>query len=170
MKLYTLILIFALLSMVAMTTSGGSDNSNNKCNGDTSSPTDNGNGGPGNGGNNSDSGSDSLSSGGGGSAGGTFSGDGTFYSVGLGACGKTNSDSELVAAASVIGYDPANCFRSVKIVCDDPKCLSSDASVTVTIVDKCMGCDQYSLDLSPTAFSKLADQSVGRIKIKWSWA
>lgn len=36
-------------------------------------------------------------------------------------------------------------------------------SVTVTITDRCTGCAEFDLDFSPSAFSQLADQSVGRI-------
>ena len=36
-------------------------------------------------------------------------------------------------------------------------------SVTVTAVDRCVGCNTWDLDFSPSAFSKLASQSVGRL-------
>ncbi|KAF8000259.1 hypothetical protein HF325_005188 [Metschnikowia pulcherrima] len=42
-------------------------------------------------------------------------------------------------------------------------------SVEVTAVDRCEGCKPYDIDFSPAAFSQLADQLVGRIKITWEW-
>jgi len=36
-------------------------------------------------------------------------------------------------------------------------------SVPVTITDRCTGCDMFSLDFSPSAFTQMADQSVGRL-------
>ena len=36
-------------------------------------------------------------------------------------------------------------------------------SVTVTITDRCVGCAEFDLDFAPSAFSILADQSLGRL-------
>ncbi|KAF8463747.1 hypothetical protein JB92DRAFT_2838864 [Gautieria morchelliformis] len=36
-------------------------------------------------------------------------------------------------------------------------------TVTVTVEDKCAGCAQFDLDMSPAAFDQLADPSVGRL-------
>ncbi|KAM3073595.1 hypothetical protein ACMFMF_006798 [Clarireedia jacksonii] len=72
-------------------------------------------------------------------------GDLTYYDVGLGACGWTNTDSQMV-----VSY--------------------GGKSVVVEVVDKCMGCNTYDLDLSPAAFSALAPESAGRIKGTWVWA
>ena len=46
----------------------------------------------------------SASSGGSGS-GDTYSGDGTFYATGLGACGETNNDGDFIAAIGHGGFD-----------------------------------------------------------------
>lgn len=43
-----------------------------------------------------------------------------------------------------------------------------DKSVAVTVVDRCQGCAEGDVDLSPTAFSKLANQDLGRIKVTWT--
>lgn len=41
-------------------------------------------------------------------------------------------------------------------------------SVTVRVQDRCTGCATFDLDFSPSAFSQLAPQSVGRIHgVKW---
>lgn len=41
--------------------------------------------------------------------------------------------------------------------------------VDATVVDKCVGCDNYDIDLSPSAFSVLADQNLGRIPVTWNY-
>ncbi|OMH83930.1 Papain inhibitor [Zancudomyces culisetae] len=99
-----------------------------------------------------------------------YTGEGTYYDVGLGACGVTNSNSELVAAISHVEYgvnaNPNNapvCGKCALVTGPDGK------TVTVKIVDSCPACNSGSLDLSPTAFQKLAPLSAGRIKIKWSF-
>lgn len=99
-----------------------------------------------------------------------FSGDGTFYTVGLGSCGETNSDSELVAALNApqmgVSSNPngnPNCHRKAHV--KGPK-----GSVMVTIVDTCPPCKYGDLDLSPTAFGKIADFKRGRVPITWTWA
>jgi len=41
----------------------------------------------------------------------------------------------------------------------------------VTITDRCVGCAQFDLDFSPSAFDVLADPSIGRLhNVDWSWA
>lgn len=42
-------------------------------------------------------------------------------------------------------------------------------SVDVTVVDRCEGCAYNDLDFSPSAFTQLADKSLGRIDITWEW-
>jgi len=91
----------------------------------------------------------------------------TYYDVGLGACGWTNTDSESVVALpfEFMGTESNGnpyCGRMITITAD-----ASGKSTTAKVVDKCMGCDGYSIDLSPTAFSALADESVGRTGCKW---
>ncbi|KAL0080083.1 RlpA-like double-psi beta-barrel-protein domain-containing protein-containing protein [Phycomyces blakesleeanus] len=55
------------------------------------------------------------------------------------------------------------CGRYVKV--NGP----NGTSVRVKIVDTCPGCASGDLDLSPAAFTKLADLGVGRININWNW-
>ncbi|KAJ1672599.1 hypothetical protein EV182_006867, partial [Spiromyces aspiralis] len=90
------------------------------------------------------------------------SGDGAYYEVGLGSCGQTNSNDELVDAAPP-GFMESNgaCGKKVTV-------SSNGKSVPVTIVDTCPSCAEGSLDLSPAAFKKLDDLNNGRIPISWS--
>ncbi|KAF9065126.1 RlpA-like double-psi beta-barrel-protein domain-containing protein-containing protein [Rhodocollybia butyracea] len=95
-----------------------------------------------------------------------FSGDGTFFVPGLGACGFTNTSSQLVAALGHIDFDSFGnpvCKRQVKA-------SSGGKSVTVEIVDRCAGCaGEFDLDFSETAFAVLAPLSAGRIPITWEF-
>jgi len=102
---------------------------------------------------------------------GTFQGDGTYYEIGLGACGQVNNDQEDVAALPWSMFDPAtpngnpnankNCFRHANVT-------YGDKWVVVKIVDRCAGCNRGDLDLSPGAFCKLAPLSAGRINITYT--
>ncbi|KAI7884415.1 hypothetical protein K492DRAFT_174020 [Lichtheimia hyalospora FSU 10163] len=105
----------------------------------------------------------------GGSGGGSYSGKATWYTVGMGSCGSTNSDSELVAAMNHgqmanggNSNNNPNCGRSVKI--RGPK-----GSVTVKIVDTCPSCGHGDIDMSPSAFKRIANLDDGVVPIKWSW-
>ncbi|KAK4515082.1 uncharacterized protein ATC70_002692 [Mucor velutinosus] len=106
------------------------------------------------------------------SGGGKYSGDGTYYDVGLGSCGKTNSNSEMVAALNAPqmqnGANPNHnpqCGKSIRVT--NP---ANGKSITVKIVDTCPPCSSGDVDLSPKAFAAIADMNLGRIPIKWDWA
>jgi hypothetical protein len=58
--------------------------------------------------------------------------------------------------------DNPYCGRMITIKAD-----ASGETTTAKVVDKCMGCKGFSIDLSPTAFSALADESVGRTGATW---
>lgn len=92
---------------------------------------------------------------------GSMSGKATYYAVGLGSCGDTNSDSEMVAALSGDIMDKNYCGKSITI-------KGGSGSVTVKVVDTCPGCASGSVDLSPAAFKKLGPLSKGVIPITWS--
>ncbi|KAI9477793.1 MAG: RlpA-like double-psi beta-barrel-protein domain-containing protein-containing protein [Benjaminiella poitrasii] len=103
------------------------------------------------------------------SSSGSYSGDGTYYDVGLGSCGWTNSDSEMIVALNHVQMENGansnnnpNCGK--KIAVSGPK-----GTVTVKIVDTCPGCDSGSVDLSPAAFEKIADLSQGRVPVTWDF-
>ncbi|KAF5337595.1 hypothetical protein D9758_014936 [Tetrapyrgos nigripes] len=108
------------------------------------------------------------------------SGEGTFYQTGKGACGGTNSPSEHVAAVAFTFFDAYAArdgpdSEGVNNPNKNPICGKKirvrykGKSTTVTVVDRCAGCNgTYDLDFSTSAFDDLADQSVGRIYgMKW---
>lgn len=48
--------------------------------------------------------------------------------------------------------------------------IDQGKSVTITVTDRCEACKITDLDFSPTAFSQIADQSIGRISgMTWNW-
>ncbi|KAJ4485251.1 barwin-like endoglucanase [Lentinula aciculospora] len=104
------------------------------------------------------------------------SGDGTFYAPGMGACGITNSATDLIAAmayATFDSYPGATANPNTNPICNKKVIANYQGkSVTVTITDRCAGCaGEFDLDFSPAAFDRLADESVGRIHgMTWDYA
>lgn len=90
-----------------------------------------------------------------------YTGEATYYDAdGTGACGFPASNDFMVAAINDEQYSKANCGKCVEVT-------GPNGTVVVRIVDKCPGCDSGDLDLSQTAFSKIAKLSAGRVKITW---
>ncbi|KAG9314428.1 RlpA-like double-psi beta-barrel-protein domain-containing protein-containing protein [Chiua virens] len=118
--------------------------------------------------------SSSSSSGNSGFLSGVQSGQGTFYSTGLGACGITNNDSQNIVAVGwqlFDNYPGANGNSNDNPVCNkNIKVTYQGKSVVVAVTDRCTGCKETDLDMSPNAFDQLADPSVGRINLSWEWA
>ncbi len=71
-------------------------------------------------------------------------------------------DDLLVAAMNTTDYDSSYACGSY-IHVDGP----NSTSVNVRIVDRCVGCTKGSIDLSPLAFSMLADTMLGNIPVSW---
>ncbi|THH30081.1 hypothetical protein EUX98_g4101 [Antrodiella citrinella] len=105
-----------------------------------------------------------------------FSGDGTFYETGLGACGITNVDTDFIAAIGFAAFDSYPGYTGGNPN-NNPICGKKVTAhyqgkqVTVAITDRCAGCEiATSLDFSPSAFDQLADPAVGRIHgVTWSY-
>ncbi|KAK4675201.1 hypothetical protein QC764_500460 [Podospora pseudoanserina] len=93
-------------------------------------------------------------------------------SVGLGACAQLHQDSEFVVALSHADFDPRTPGGNPN---NNPLCgrrlraSFEGKSVEVAVVDRCPACSAGSLDLSPAAFSQLADLGRGRIQGSWVW-
>lgn len=93
----------------------------------------------------------------------------TFYDVGLGNCGWTNSGSENVVALNTAQYGStsqksSHCGQTITI-------NHNGKSEQATIVDSCPTCPYGALDLSKSLFSKLTDgnMGLGETQISWSW-
>ncbi|GJE91832.1 hypothetical protein PsYK624_079830 [Phanerochaete sordida] len=104
---------------------------------------------------------------------GTHTGDGTWFVPGLGACGFTNTGSDLIVAVghelfdTFPGYNGHNpntnpiCGRKITAT-------FKGKSVTVKVVDRCVACNTFDLDFSRAGFAALANPDVGRIHgVKW---
>jgi len=102
----------------------------------------------------------------------THSGDGTFTTFGLGSCGSTNNNNQLVVGVSTEFFN--NFPGGGSNPNDNPICgrqiqaSFNHTTVTVEIVDTCVGCAEFDLNFSPAAFTKFAKESVGRIHgVSW---
>lgn len=87
----------------------------------------------------------------------------TYYdATGAGNCSFDATPNDLdVGAMNPVHYaDSAACGECVAI--DGPK-----GKVTVRIVDSCPDCESGQVDLSKSAFAKIADVSAGRVPIIW---
>ncbi|KAJ7908222.1 plant expansin [Mycena leptocephala] len=105
----------------------------------------------------------------------SHSGDGTYYTPGLGACGKTNTADQLIVA---VGHGVFDSFPGAtgnpnnNPICGKKlRATYGTKSVVVTVEDRCAGCaGAADLDFTETGFAKLAPISVGRIHgVKWEW-
>jgi hypothetical protein len=91
-----------------------------------------------------------------------YKGDITYYTAGLGACRITSDgDIQNVVALphSLMGpksNDNPYCGKTITITC-----IATSKITTATVVDKCMGCDGFSIDLSNAAFLNLDNLAVG---------
>ncbi|KAK0438405.1 RlpA-like double-psi beta-barrel-protein domain-containing protein-containing protein [Armillaria borealis] len=113
---------------------------------------------------------------------GEHTGDGTFYTPGLGACGWNNTEADPIAAVSYLLFDyfPGSttsnpnlnpiCGKKLVAHYTDPQTQQQATSQEITIVDRCAGCEiRWSVDFSPSVFRTLASRSLGRINITWSF-
>jgi len=93
-------------------------------------------------------------------------GEGTYYDFadGSGNCGFPATPDDLrVAAMNHTDYaDSAACGACARIT-------GPSGSVVVRIVDRCPECPAGDIDLSPSAFSEIAELSAGRVPITWTY-
>ncbi len=96
----------------------------------------------------------------------THGGDATYYdATGAGNCSfDATPDDLMVGAMNHVDY-------AASAVCGSCVHMShpGGGDAIVRIVDQCPECPQGNIDLSMEAFSKLADPSLGRIHIDWTY-
>ncbi|KAM0748637.1 hypothetical protein T439DRAFT_382431 [Meredithblackwellia eburnea MCA 4105] len=108
-----------------------------------------------------------------------FSGKGSFYAPGQGACGGWNSASDSVESLFSSSLAPPFIVALNFEQYGDPSAVSPYCFKQITIsyggkthsaqiVDACQLCGYGGIDLSPSLFSYFADQSVGIIYLEWS--
>ncbi|OAQ60534.1 expansin module family protein [Pochonia chlamydosporia 170] len=89
-------------------------------------------------------------------------GDFTWYHTGLGACGWTNHNGELVAAVGHALYDRTRpCGRRIRA-------HHRGKSIVVTVVDRCEGCKDNDVDFTPEGFKRLVG-SLGPGRVRGTW-
>ncbi|GMF03234.1 unnamed protein product [Ambrosiozyma monospora] len=100
-----------------------------------------------------------------------YSGKATYYNTGLGACGITSNDSEMVVALSHDLYDTNKNSDNTSPFCGRQITLTWDGkSATVTVVDRGTFDGATNLDLSPAAFQVFAPLDQGVLQgISWNW-
>jgi expansin len=88
----------------------------------------------------------------------------TFYATadGSGNCGFDPTPNDLMIGG-MNHTDYAGSFVCGTCV----SVLGPKGNITIRIVDQCPGCGQGDIDLSPLAFSLIADTSLGRVPIQW---
>ncbi|KAI1003780.1 hypothetical protein K3495_g4432 [Podosphaera aphanis] len=94
-------------------------------------------------------------------------GDITYYDpgVGFGACGWMNNKDEPVVA---LPFGFMGSQSNGNSLCGKTITIEHDGKTsTAKVVDKCMGCTGFSIDLSNAVFSQLSSLSVGRTSAKW---
>ncbi|KAM5535891.1 hypothetical protein V8D89_010509 [Ganoderma adspersum] len=94
----------------------------------------------------------------------THSGRGTFFEVGLGACGKVNKDSDhIVAISSSIFGSGGNCDQFMEI-----KNTKNGKTAFGLVRDSCPGCGSGDTDMSPSLFQSLgATLEQGVVSVQW---
>jgi hypothetical protein len=101
----------------------------------------------------------------------TYTGDFTYYAVGMGSCGFTSTEDEEVVAVSheiMSAYNGANpnknplCGQYVTIT------GKNGSKTKAKIVDTCPGCDMGSLDMPEALFNKVTSNGDGRVaNMEW---
>lgn len=124
-----------------------------------------------------------------------FTGQLTYYDPGLGACGISSSNTEMVVSlphavfdASAVGANPNNnplCGRTLRATRTDER-TGKLASVDLKVVDRCecltlwfficflmfvqgVGCAATDIDVSPSAFQVVANPALGRVNVQWAF-
>jgi expansin (peptidoglycan-binding protein) len=91
-------------------------------------------------------------------------GEATFYTFasGAGSCMFDSTPHDLmVGAMNDVDYDNSQvCGECIRIT-------GPNGIILIRIVDRCPGCAEGDIDLSPLAFSLIADTSLGRVPISW---
>lgn len=97
----------------------------------------------------------------------TYNGRGTFYAVGLGNCGWSNSASDKVVALNTAQYGSTSqksgsCGQTITV-------NYNGKSQQAQIVDSCPTCPYGGLDMSTSLFSALTNGNMGLGEIQVSW-
>jgi len=104
-----------------------------------------------------------------------YSGDLTWYDVGLGACGLTSTSDEAIVAISQKIFDSpdyATANPNLNPLCGKSVTIKgkNGQSYQAKVVDRCVGCAESDLDLSQDFFNTVTSNGDGRVSgMSWSW-
>lgn len=100
-----------------------------------------------------------------------YTGDLTYYTPGLGACGFTNTEADHIVAIPEKIFDAYNngnpnnnplCNKTVTIT------GKNGQKYTAKIVDRCPGCTENDLDLTQSFFNTVTSNGDGRVSgMQW---
>jgi len=80
--------------------------------------------------------------------------------------------SSISGYAEIGGDGLINCVGTADVQCHIPLTATvthGDKSIQVKIVDRCTGCQEHDIDLTPAAFAALADTGLGRTQATWKF-
>ncbi|EMD40119.1 expansin-like protein [Gelatoporia subvermispora B] len=93
----------------------------------------------------------------------THTGRGTWFDVGLGACGYNNVNSDkIIAISSDIYGSGGNCNQYIHVTNK-----ANGKSAWGQTRDECPGCGATDLDMSPSLFEELGSLDTGVLDIEW---
>ncbi|TID23540.1 hypothetical protein E6O75_ATG03176 [Venturia nashicola] len=108
----------------------------------------------------------------------THTGDLTYYSPGMGACGIVNSESDKIVAISHLVFDAAQvgsnpnsnplCLKKIRVSRFNEQ-AGAQRSVDLIVTDRCVGCKATDIDTTTPVFDSLADHDKGRVVTTWAW-
>ncbi|ROV88945.1 hypothetical protein VPNG_10199 [Cytospora leucostoma] len=102
-----------------------------------------------------------------------YTGDITYYTLGLGACGTDNSGEDMTANIIAMSAETMGSQSNGNPMCGKKITIYNSANgktATGTVQDKCPGCAAGSIDASQKLFEEVAELSQGRVEISWAWA
>ncbi|KAL6904950.1 expansin module family protein [Trichoderma evansii] len=102
---------------------------------------------------------------------GSFSGDITYYTVGLGSCGIDNTGDDTTENLVAINWEQMGTESNNNPMCGKTITIHANGKTTTAkVVDKCMGCASGSIDVSEAVFTTLfGGLGVGRAPCTWSF-
>ncbi|EPE09866.1 Barwin-related endoglucanase [Ophiostoma piceae UAMH 11346] len=99
----------------------------------------------------------------------SFTGDLTYYNLGLGACGIDSSNQDWTQNVVALNDEQMGTLSNTNPYCGRTITISGNGKTTTgTILDKCMGCVWGDIDVSEKAFTEIfGSLDVGRGKVTW---
>ncbi|KAH6986101.1 RlpA-like double-psi beta-barrel-protein domain-containing protein-containing protein [Ilyonectria sp. MPI-CAGE-AT-0026] len=103
--------------------------------------------------------------------GSTYSGEITYYTVGLGACGFDDTGKDLTENIVALSHLVMGTQSNGNPMCGQTITVKANGkTATATVRDKCMGCDYDNIDVTEKLFAELwGGLGKGRGPVEWSF-